>query len=70
MRTVVLLVLNLSLVVLFTHLLRRPGLLSFYQRGRWWLTWLGIAIITLMDEFTSVFYAPAEVSRSYDVKRE
>ncbi|MBP1725710.1 MAG: amino acid/polyamine/organocation transporter, superfamily [Deltaproteobacteria bacterium] len=63
MKTVVLLVLNLSLVVLLISLLRRPGLLSFYQGGRWWLTWLGIAIITLMDEFTSIFYAPAEAYR-------
>jgi hypothetical protein len=63
MKTVVLLGLNLSLVVLLIYLLRRPGLLSFYQGGRWWLTWLGIAIITLMDEFTSIFYVPAEAHR-------
>jgi amino acid transporter len=63
MKMVVLLVLNLSLVVLLIYLLRRPGLLSFYQGGRWWLTWLGIAIITLMDEFTSIFYVPAEAHR-------
>jgi len=63
MKMFVLLMLNLSLVVLLIYLLRRPGLLSFYQGGRWWLTWLGVAIITLMDEFTSVFYAPAEAYR-------
>ena len=31
--------------------------------GRWFLTWLSVAVITLMDELTSVFYAPAEAYR-------
>jgi amino acid transporter len=63
MKTVVLLLLNLPLLVLFVFLLRKPNLLAFYQSGRWWLTWLAIAIITLMDEFTSIFYVPAEAYR-------
>ena len=63
MKTVVLLILNLSLLALFIVLLRKPGLLSYYLKGRWWLTWFSIAIITLMDELTSVFYAPAEAYR-------
>jgi amino acid transporter len=63
MKTVVLLSLNLFLVVIFISLLRKSNLLSFYHSGRWWLTWLGVAIITLMDEFTSIFYAPAEAYR-------
>lgn len=63
MKTGILLILNLSLVVLFIFLLRKPGLLSYYLKGRWWLTWLSIAVITLMDELTSVFYAPAEAYR-------
>jgi amino acid transporter len=33
------------------------------MNGRFWLTWLSVAIITLMDELTSVFYAPAEAFR-------
>ncbi len=63
MKIAVLALLNLSLVGCFVYLLRRPNLLSFYQSGRFWLTWLAIAIITLMDEFTSIFYAPAEAYR-------
>jgi len=63
MKTVSLIVLNLSLVGLFIFLFRKRNLLSFSQDGRIWLTYLAVAIITLMDEFTSVFYAPAEAYR-------
>ncbi len=63
MKFTVLFILNLSLVVLFFYLLRRPNLLSYPHQGRVWLTWFAVAIITLMDEFTSVFYAPAESYR-------
>lgn len=63
MKIAVLAILNLSLVLCFIYLLRRPNLLSFYQSRKFWLTWLAIAIITLMDEFTSIFYAPAEAYR-------
>ena len=48
---------------IFIWLFRRPGRLSYYQNGKWWLTWLSVAVITLMDELTSVFYAPAEAYR-------
>jgi len=58
-----LILLNLALIAVFVVLLRRPRLLSYHLRGKWWLTWLSIAIITLMDELTSVFYAPAEAYR-------
>lgn len=63
MKIAVLVLLNLSLVGTFVYLLRRPNLLSFSQSGKVWLTWLAVAIITLMDEFTSIFYAPAEAFR-------
>jgi amino acid transporter len=59
----IILAVNLGLVALFYFLLRKPGRLSYYQNGRWWLTWLSVAVITLMDELTSVFYAPAEAYR-------
>ncbi|HYA42355.1 MAG TPA: amino acid permease, partial [Syntrophobacteraceae bacterium] len=59
----VLALLNLSLVATFVYLMRRPNLLTFSQSGRIWLSWLAVAIITLMDEFTSIFYAPAEAYR-------
>jgi hypothetical protein len=63
MKTAVLIALNVALIGAFVLLARRRGLLSYYQNGRWWLTWLSVAIITLMDELTSIFYAPAEAFR-------
>ena len=63
MKAAILIAVNLVLVVLFIWLMRRPGRLSYYQNGKWWLTWLSVAVITLMDELTSVFYAPAEAYR-------
>jgi hypothetical protein len=63
MKITVLLILNAALVGFFIFLLRKPGLLADYAKGRFWLTWLGIGVITLMDELTSVFYAPAEAFR-------
>src|SRR5512142_2476420 len=63
MKFVVLTILNLGLVVLFIKLARRPNLLSYNQGAKIWLTYLAVGIITLMDEFTSIFYAPAEAYR-------
>jgi amino acid transporter len=62
-KTIILTVLNVGLVVLFIYLLRKRELLSYHHQGRWWLTWLAIGVITLMDEFTSIFYVPAEAFR-------
>jgi amino acid transporter len=62
-KPIVLVFLNLLLAGLFGLLLRKRNLLTFHQSGRLWLTWFAIAIITLMDEFTSIFYAPAEAYR-------
>jgi hypothetical protein len=62
-KTVVLIALNAFLVIFFIYLMRRRDLLSYHLQGRWWLTWLAIAVITLMDEFTSIFYVPAEAYR-------
>ena len=33
------------------------------QGGRIWLTYLAVGVITLMDQFSSIFYAPAEAYR-------
>ena len=55
--------LNIGLLFLFIKLFRQRNLLSFNQGGRVWLTYLAIGVITLMDELTSVFYAPAEAYR-------
>jgi len=63
MKIPLLIVLNLALVGLFVTLLRKRELLSYSHQGRIWLTFLAVAVITLMDEFTSVFYAPAEAFR-------
>ena len=63
MKTIVLIGLNPFLLGLFLFLLTRKELLTFRQDRRWWLTWLAIGIITLMDEFTSIFYVPAEAYR-------
>ena len=63
MKAVVLIVLNGGLIIFFIYLLRQKGLLTYSHQGRIWLTWLAIAIITLMDEFTSIFYVPAEAYR-------
>lgn len=63
MKFPLLLALNLFLAGLFFFLLRKPGILAYHHQGRWWLTWLSVGVITLMDELTSVFYAPAEAYR-------
>jgi amino acid transporter len=63
MKTPILILLNLGLVAFFIYLLRNRELLSYHHQGRWWLTWLSIGVITLMDEFTSIFYVPAEAYR-------
>ncbi|MCX6138752.1 MAG: amino acid permease [Ignavibacteriales bacterium] len=54
---------NVALIGGFAYLLTRKNLLAYFSGGRWWLTWLSIAIITLMDELTSIFYAPSEAFR-------
>ncbi|MBL0176568.1 MAG: APC family permease [Ignavibacteria bacterium] len=53
----------LGLVLMFGILWRRKDLLSIFANGRWWLTWFAISILTLMDELTSIFYAPSEAHR-------
>ena len=63
MTPVVLLGLNAGLCVFFGALVLRPGLLGFARGGKWHLTWLAVGVITLMDEATSIFYAPAEAHR-------
>ncbi|MFA6456383.1 MAG: APC family permease [Bacteroidota bacterium] len=59
----VFLVINIGLLSAFAYLLTRKDLLSYFSKGKWWLTWLSVAIITLMDELTSIFYAPSEAFR-------
>ena len=63
MKPLLLTILNLGLISLFFYFLRRPNLLTYPHGGRIWLTYLAVGVITLMDEFTSIFYVPAEAYR-------
>lgn len=63
MKIPILILLNIGLISLFAYLLRKRDLLTYPQQGRIWLTYLAVGIITLMDEFTSIFYVPAEAYR-------
>ena len=63
MKIALLVLLNGAVVGVFFWLFRKKDLLSYFQGGRWWLTWLSIGVITLMDELTSIFYAPSEAHR-------
>jgi amino acid transporter len=60
MNTLVSIIVNIGLIALFVYIIKKENFLSFFQGGRWWLTWLAVGIITLMDEITSIFYAHAE----------
>ena len=50
-------------MVFFFYLFRQRNLLTYHHGGRIWLTYLAVGVITLMDEFTSIFYVPAEAYR-------
>jgi amino acid transporter len=63
MKIAILVLLNIGIIAIFAWLFRKKDLLSYFSGGRWWLTWLSIAVITLMDELTSIFYAPSEAWR-------
>lgn len=63
MSTAILVAINVVLLIVAVVLIRRPGLLGYAHGGKWYLTWVSIGVITLMDELTSVFYAPAEAHR-------
>lgn len=63
MKTVALIGLNVFLLGLFSFVLTRRRLLTYHQDRRLWLTWLAVAVITLMDECTSPFFGIAEAYR-------
>lgn len=60
MKPFILIALNVVVIGFFVWLSRKKNLLSTFSDGKWWLTWFSIAILTLMDELTSIFYVPAE----------
>lgn len=59
------LILNTVLIVLIFCLYFNKNLLAYFKGGNLWLTWFAIGIITLMDELTSIFYAPSEAFHHY-----
>ena len=68
METVSFIIINAALVALFFYLTSKKDLLSFLYNGKWMLTWLAVGIITLMDELTSIYYAPYEAFRFIGIK--
>jgi amino acid transporter len=67
-QTSVQIVANLLLIVAFIFIARKKEFLSFFSGGKWLLTWFAIGIITLMDELTSIYYAPFEAFRFIGLK--
>ena len=63
MKLPVLIAINAALAALFFYLWRKKNLLASLEGGKWYLTWVAVAVITLMDELTSIYYAPAEAHR-------
>lgn len=63
MKLFILALVAVTVTGVFLWLFRKKDLLAYFSAGRWWLTWLSIAVITLMDELTSIFYAPSEAFR-------
>ncbi len=63
MKTIALIILNLSLLGLLIFLLTRRSLLTYQHQRRLWLTFLAVAVISWMDIFGSIFYAPPEAHR-------
>ncbi len=68
MQTAAFIIVNIILVAVFFHLTRKKDFLSFLYNGKWMLTWLAVGIITLMDELTSIYYAPYEAFRFIGIK--
>ncbi|MDH4069374.1 MAG: APC family permease [Ignavibacteria bacterium] len=63
MKLIVVGLIAVVIIAVFARLLKKKDLLSYFSGGRWWLTWLSVGVIALMDELTSIFYAPAEAYR-------
>jgi amino acid transporter len=58
----------LLLILAFVKVLKKKDSLSTLLNGKWMLTWLAIGIFTLMDELTSIYYAPFEAYRFIGLK--
>ncbi|HEX2961725.1 MAG TPA: amino acid permease, partial [Ignavibacteriales bacterium] len=68
MTTVLYIIINILLVAGFVKLMTKKDYLSYLFNGRWFLTWIAVGIITLMDELTSIYYAPFEAYRFIGLK--
>ncbi len=68
MQIFVTVLINLILVVAFILIIRKKDFLSYVAGGKWLLTWFAVGIITLMDELTSIYYAPFEAYRFIGIK--
>ena len=68
MESILYIVANITLVAAFVYISRKKEFLSFLYNGKWMLTWLAVGIITLMDELTSIYYAPFEAFRFIGIK--
>lgn len=68
METAIFIVGNLLLAFLFIKLISKKDFLTYLYNGRWWMTWLAVGILTLMDELTSIYYAPFEAYRFIGLK--
>lgn len=68
MQTIAFIIVNAGLLAIFYYLTRNKEFLSFLYNGKWILTWLAVGIITLMDELTSIYYAPFEAFRFIGLK--
>jgi amino acid transporter len=68
MKPILFISVNIILVVLIIKIIRKKDFLSYLYNGKWILTWLAVGIITLMDELTSIYYAPFEAFRFIGIK--
>lgn len=56
-------IINILIIAAFVFIVKKKNFLTFFSQGRWWVTFFAIGIITLMDELTSIYYAPFEAYR-------
>lgn len=68
MNFIIYFIVNLLLVIVFIYIMRKKNFLSYIHNGKWLLTWLAVGIFTLMDELTSIYYAPFEAFRFIGLK--
>ena len=61
-------IVNLILLIVFIRIISKKDFLTYLHGGRWLLTWIAIGIFTLMDEITSIYYAPFEAYRFIGMK--